>query len=69
MVRDGVKNEKSTRESVIQGWGGLQGEIPLLLRLDFTIPVVLCSSCKRGMKIQRILLEGGILPLSTGSGN
>ena len=44
------------------------GEIPPLVRWDFTIPVVLRSSCKREMKIQRILLEGGISPLSPGSG-
>ena len=44
------------------------GEIPPLLRWDFTIPVVLRSSCKREMKEQRILLEGGISPLSTGPG-
>ena len=44
------------------------GEIPPLVRWDFTIPVVLCSSCKREMKEQRILLEGGISPLSTGPG-
>ena len=44
------------------------GEIPPLVRWDFTIPVVLRSSCKRKMKIQRILWEGGISPLSPGSG-
>ena len=44
------------------------GEIPPLVRWDFTIPVVLRSSCKREMKIQRILWEGGISPLSPGLG-
>ena len=44
------------------------GEIPPLVRWDFTIPVVLRSSCKRELKIQRILLEGGISPLSPVSG-
>ena len=44
------------------------GEIPPLVRWDFTIPVVLRLSCKREMKEQRILLAGGISPLSTGSG-
>ena len=44
------------------------GEILFLVRWDFTILVVLCSSCKRKMKIQRILLEGGTSPLSLGSG-
>ena len=44
------------------------GEIPPLVRRDFTIPVVLRSSCKHEMKIQRILLDGGISPLSPGSG-
>ena len=33
------------------------GEIPPLVRWDFTITVVLRSSCKLEMKIQRILLE------------
>ena len=44
------------------------GEISPLVRWDFTLPVVLRSSCKREMKIQRSILEGGISPLSPGSG-
>ena len=44
------------------------GEIPPQVRWNFIIPMVLHSSCKRKMKIQRILLEGGISPLRPGSG-
>ena len=40
------------------------GEIPSLVRWNFTIPVVLRSSCKHEMKEQRILLESGISPIS-----
>ena len=44
------------------------GEIPPLVRWDFTLPVVISSSCKRKMKKERFLSEGGIPPLSPGPG-
>ena len=41
-------------------------EISRMVRWDITIPVVLRSLYKREMKTERILWEGGILPVSPG---
>ena len=37
-----------------------------MVRWDITIPVVLRSSYERGMKTEKILWEGGMLPVSPG---
>ena len=44
------------------------GKMSPLVMWDFTMPMMLCLSCKHKMKIQGIVWEGRISPLSLWSG-